>query len=325
MTRMIEGKRMERKKRKNFKHFGIYIGLTCILAFLLVACGTDRSEDEQTKLSVFYISKDYTTTVEVDYFTHTKPTETDTLLNELFVQLSLVSSDLNLNMPLNTLVQINQYYLANGQLQIDFADSYYQLQPLDEVLVRAAIVQTVVGLEGVESVFFTVNGNAILNSGEQVIGRMDANTFINSTGSQINTYEKTKVSIYFANEEGTMLLPVERTLVYSSNISKERLIVEQIIDGPANEDSFATVNPDTMVNSVRTQDGVCYVDLSKEFLTPLDQVSAETSIYSLVNSLIELSTTTKVQISIDGNTEGMYLGEISLDEVFVRNLEIIER
>lgn len=316
---------MERKKRKNFQHFGIYMGLTCILAFLLVACGTDRSEEEQTKLSVFYISKDYTTTVEMEYFTDTEQTDTETLLDELFVQLSLVSTDLNLNMPINSIVQINQYYLTNGQLQIDFMDSYYQMQPLDEVLVRAAIVQTVVGLDGVESVMFTVSGNPMLNSGEQVIGRMDANTFVNSTGSQINTYEKTKISIYFANEEGNMLLPVERTLVYSSNISKERLIVDQIIDGPANEESYATINPNTIVNSVRMQDGVCYVDLSEEFLTLLDSVSAEAAIYSLVNSLIELSTTTKVQITIDGITKGIYIGDISLDDVFVRNLEIIER
>lgn len=316
---------MKRKKRKMLIRKASYIGMTVLFVFLFVACGSNQEEIEQTILPIYYISKDYTTVVQSEYMTDTKLTETETLLDELFVQLSLVSVDLNINMPLNSLVQINYYTLVDKQLIIDFSAPYERLGDLDEILVRAAIVQTVTGLEGVESVLFTVEGNSILDAYDQVIGRMDASMFINNTGTKDNAYEKAIVPIYFANEEGTMLLPVERTLVYSSNVSRERLIVDQIIDGPANEDSYATLDPSTTVNSVVVQDGVCYVDLSEEFLNQLENISAETAIYSLVNSLIEVNTTTKVQISIDGNTKGIYLGEISLDTIFVRNLEIIER
>jgi germination protein M len=316
---------MKKIKRENLYKKGIYIAMICLFTILSVACGANQEQEAQTELAVFYISKDYTTIVKSEYYTDTKASETEILLDELFVQMSLVTNDLNLNMPLNSLVQINQYILTEEQLVIDFSDPYLRLESFDEILVRAAIVQTVTGLEGVDSVFFTVGGNPIVDSSEQVIGRMDANTFINSAETQINSFEKTAVQIYFANEEGTKLFPVDRTLVYSSNISMERLIVNQIIDGPANEDSFATIHPNTRVNSVIVQDGVCYVDLSEDFLNQIENVSAEVAIYSLVNSLVEVNTTNKVQISIDGYTRDMYLGEISLDTVFTRNLEVIER
>lgn len=316
---------MKKIKRENLYKKGIYIAMICLFTILSVACGANQEQEGQTELAVFYISKDYTTIVKSEYYTDTKTSETETLLDELFVQLSLVTNDLNLNMPLNSLVQINQYILTEEQLVIDFSEPYLRLESFDEILVRAAIVQTVTELEGVDSVFFTVGGNPIVDSSEQVIGRMDANTFINSAETQINSFEKTAVQIYFANEEGTKLFPVERTLVYSSNIPMERLIVNQIIDGPANEGSFATIHPNTRVNSVIVQDGVCYVDLSEDFLNQVENVSAEVAIYSLVNSLVEVSTTNKVQISINGYVRDMYLGEISLDTVFTRNLEIIER
>ena len=98
---------------------------------------------------------------------------------------------------------------------------------------------------------------------------MDQNTFINNTGAQINSYEKTTIQIYFSNEEGNALLPVQRTLVYSSNISMEKLVVDQIIVGPANAESFPTVNKETVVKSVTVKDGICYLDLSKDFLNQI--------------------------------------------------------
>jgi germination protein M len=315
-----------KKQNRKIKHvFCIRFLLIVGITLLFTSCATREAEEEQTELSIYYIDKEYTSVIETKYQTTTRIEETDQILKELLNQLSLPPNDVVLKTPLNSSFHVEKYILDKKQLSLDFSRGYEELEPLREVLIRAAIVQTLLQLEEVESVLFTIDGISIMDSMDQVIGRMDQNTFINTTGSQINSYEKVTIQIYFANEVGDALLPVQRMLVYSSNISMEKLVVDQIIVGPANADSFPTVNVETLVTSVTVKDGICYVNLSEEFLNQIEQVTAETTIYSIVNSLIEINNINKVQISVDSETEGVYIGNVSLGTVFERNLEIIER
>lgn len=315
------------KKQKNRLIRIFFVRLLLIIAILLIltSCATKETEEDITELSVFYLNKDNTGIIEKKYHTKTNLEDTEQILSELFDQLSLFSKEIKLKTPLNSSFYVKEYVLEKKQLAIDFSTGYGELAPIHEVLTRAAIVQTFLQLEEIETVLFTVNEISITDSKDQVIGRMDQNTFINNTGAQINSYEKTTIQIYFSNEEGNALLPVQRTLVYSSNISMEKLVVDQIIVGPANAESFPTVNKETVVKSVTVKDGICYLDLSKEFTNQIEQVTPEAKIYSIVNSLIEVNNINKVQISIDGVREGVYIENISLSTMFERNLEIIER
>ena len=155
---------------------------------------------------------------------------------------------------------------------------------------------------------------------------MNADQFIDNAGNEINTYEKVKLTLYLADEEGDNLKAVTRTVVYNSNISMERLVVDQLIAGPSeNESAFPTINPDTRVVSVNVQDGICYVNFDSAFLTQIYNVTSEVAIYSLTNSLVELTNVNKVQISINGDSNVNYKENISLSTVFERNLEIVEQ
>ena len=46
-------------------------------------------------------------------------------------------------------------------------------------------------------------------------------------------------------------------------------------------------------------------------------------IYSIVNSLSELSTINKVQISVKGDTSGVYRDSFPLDKLYERNLDYV--
>lgn len=100
--------------------------------------------------------------------------------------------------------------------------------------------------------------------------------------------------------------------------------MEELIRGPANEETYPTINPETKVNNVTVQDGVCYVNLSESFLTQMTNVTSEVTIYSITNSLVELPNVNKVQISINGDTSGTYREKIPFSTIFERNLELIE-
>ncbi|MDE7260356.1 MAG: GerMN domain-containing protein, partial [Lachnospiraceae bacterium] len=167
-------------------------------------------------------------------------------------------------------------------------------------------------------------GEPLTDSSGNAIGTMSADLFIDNAGNEINAYEKVNLHLYFANEDGSGLVEENRrNVVYSSNISLEKLVVEKLIEGPMAEGAYPTINPETKVISVTIKDGICYVNLNEAFLNQPYNVSADVTIYSLTNSLVELSNVNKVQISINGETNVSYRENVALSSVFERNLDLL--
>ena len=71
--------------------------------------------------------------------------------------------------------------LKDGRLTIDFNDAYKQMDDTREVLLRAAVVQTMTQITDVREVVFTVAGEALLNSENQAVGS-DACLFVYQFG-----------------------------------------------------------------------------------------------------------------------------------------------
>lgn len=250
---------------------------------------------------------------------------TGCLVEELLVQLGTISEKLEYKAPLAAEYSLLEYNIAGEQLTLVF-DANYRDQPITtEVLMRAAIVRTLTQIEGISYVAFQINSEPLTDAMGGVIGLMSADQFIDNAGNEINTYEKVKLTLYLANKDGDKLKTVSRSVVYSSNIPMERLVVEQLIAGPGNDEpAFPTMNPDTRLISVNVKDGICYVNLDSNFLTQVYHVTSDVTIYSITNSLVELSNINKVQLSVNGDTSVNYRENISLSMVFERNLELVE-
>ena len=156
------------------------------------------------------------------------------------------------------------------------------------------------------------------------VGIMTADTFIENAGNEINAYEKVDLRLYFANEEGNLLVEEsQRNVVYNSNIAMEKLVVEKLIEGPKAEGSYPTINPTTKIISVTVKDGICYVNLDEAFQNQPYNVTSDVTIYSITNSLVELPNVNKVQISIKGESNISYRENVSLNNVFERNLDLL--
>ncbi len=237
--------------------------------------------------------------------------------------LSGVPADVSLKSPIDSETGIQSIRYLSGQVTIDFKGDYLLAEPMTEVLRRAAIVKTLVQIDGVEGIAFTVEGIPITDSKQVAIGLMTDDTFVSNPGAEINAYETTKVQVYFTDETGEVLVGRTENVGYISNISMERLVVDRVIAGPLNNRAYPTVSPTLKVLNVTTKDGICYVNLDDSFLTKTLKVSDEVVIYSFVNSLTELPNVSKVQFMIDSETEVTFGDHIYLSEPFERNLEII--
>ncbi len=302
--------------------------LVCLTIYmlLLVLClegCTAANPKEQSGFQVYYINKQETKVIAEPYEPEGQTTEE--LIIEMLAVLETDPQNTELKKPIDVKTNVLDYSLAEGQLVIDFDENYYTEDAAREVLCRAAIVKTMCQIDGVDCVSFIIKGEPLRDTNEKTISVMTAESFIDNTGNEINSYEKANLNLYFANETGTALIQTVETVAYSSNISMEKLVTEQVIEGPKEKGMRPTVTPTTKILGATIKDGICYLNLSADFLTLSYPVSEEMVIYSLVNSLTELPNVNKVQISIDGESD-MYFGDhILMSTIFERNLEIVEK
>ena len=107
-----------------------------------------------------------------------------------------------------------------------------------------------------------------------------------------------------------------------NNVSMEQLIVESLIH---TEEFHSPIPAGTSVLKTVTKDQICYVDFSKEFLDPLENVSGEVTVYAIVNSLAERPGVNRVQFSVDGKPITNFRSNIDFSQPIGRNLDLIEK
>ena len=290
---------------------------------LLTACGNRQQEQEGTAYKIYYVNNEETKIVEREYVSGT--TDGRLLMEELLEQLTHISEKMDYETLLGKEISVEGHTLDNGLLTLDFGESYHNLKGTREILVRASIVRTLTQIPEVERMAFTVRGEQLTDAAGAAVGVMAADTFIENAGNEINAYEKVDLKLYFANETGDSLVEENRrNVVYNSNISLEKLVVEKLVEGPTTEGAYPTVNPTTKIVSVNVKDGTCYVDLNNDFLSQPYNVASDVTIYSITNSLVELSNVNRVQISVNGESNISYRENMSLNNVFERNLDILD-
>lgn len=299
--------------------------LICVLlSSVLCACnGSSALTLEDGAYRVFYINKQGTEIKSINYM----PQNTDKadLVSELIVRMETNPDSKELFTCITSDVEIESVLISDRTLTIDFSEKYNNLSATREVLTRAAVVRTLSQIEDIDYVRFTVAGEELYNRTGDVVGLMTGDMFIDNEGKEINTYDVGSFILYYANEDGTGLVSVNKTIEYSSSVALEKVVAEQIIKGPETPDEGnPTVNPSTQILNVTVKDGTCYVNLSEGFLTQTYTVNPNVTVYSLVNSLTELNNINKVQISVNGESEISFGDKVSLDEPFARNLDLLE-
>ncbi len=300
--------------------------MKCVLLFLLGAllagCSGEQAQSGENAVKLYYVANTETKVVMQEY--DMQATDTEAQLAEMAEVLAVIPEKLEYKPPLSMGFSLLGYELMGNMLILDVDSEYQRMKPTTEVLVRAALVRSFSQIEGVSYVSITVEGESLHDNLGNVVGPMRAAQFIDNAGSEINTTEEIRLKLYFANETGDALVVLNRTLAYNTNISVEKLVVEQILagTGPTETGCFPTIGADVELISVTTKDGVCYVNLSEEFLTPGLAVSPEVTIYSVVNSLTELVNINKVQILINGEDNVTYREKYNFTTLFERNLDL---
>ncbi len=296
--------------------------LVVVSSLLVVGCSGDTSDDSEDEgFKLYYINQEGTRLETVSY--ELESSETDDRIQEIYKAMCEDREDMVSVIP--TGVKVISYSLSEEILTLNFGTYYSSMDSVTEIFLRSAVVLTLTQLEDISYVTFNINGQPLKDANGNTIGTMKASNFIDKVGNTLNNYESTTVTLYFANLKGNALRTEIRTGVYDSSKSLERYIVEQIIKGSASDGSYRTVSKQLEIRSINTNNGICYIDFSDEFLRGTSSVKDEIMIYSIVNSLTELSYISKVQISVEGEVDVTLHNKISLNTLFLRDLSYMEK
>lgn len=298
--------------------------------FLFAACNKeDEAQTTENEYQIYYCNSEETELVGVPY--QASSTATNDLIHELMEAMEKEPKSLKYKKVKPDAVKLLTFETNdNQQLTMHFSKEYTGLSGVPEILFRAAVVKMMCQIEDVEYVEFYIEDQPLMKTVEKPYGFMTADDFIDNTGKETNFSQNVTMSLYFANEKGDGLKEVRVNVKYDGTVSLEQLIIQRLIDGPSaieglDEDIVqATIPKGTVIQKTSVRDNVCYVYFNSELLAWQSNITDEVAIYSIVNSLCEMSTISKVQFMIDGSTVATYHEKIPFDGFFERNLDLVE-
>ncbi len=311
------------KPLRRYRRFWLLLGMLFFPVLLMTGCS--HAEQKGTAVDISYLNKKETKLVAETHYLES--TDTKDMIVEVLTLLCSVPDNKELKATLTSGINIITYSYDGEQVIVSLGEKYKELSGTTEVLTRAALVRSLTNIPDVNYVMLTVNGESLTDLSGNAIGAMTADMFVNNAGTQVEKVEsKVTLRLYFANETGDGLVAVNRELTHNadlSNVPMEKLVVEQLISGPASDETFPTVSPDTKLVNITVKDSVCYLTFDSTMLTAVNNVTTDVTIYSIVNSLVELSNINKVQISIDGNKDGKFRDKYEASTIFERNLSLV--
>ena len=310
--------------KKRILRAAVFICILLLSSFGVAGCSKKEEKAEGTYIS--YINKSETRLVKETHKLAGKDVKEKIV--EVLTLLCKVPENKELKATLTSGINVIAYTFEEDLVTVSLSEKYREMPRTTEVLTRAAIVRSLTAIDGVKRVMITINGEPLTDASGNVIGVMTADMFIDNAGEKVKEENiKTTLRLYFANEEGNALIAVNREISHNadlSNVSMEKIVLEQLIKGPANNETYPVISPVTKIVSVTVKDGVCHINFDSAFETAVNNVATDVTIYSIVNSLSELNTVNKVQISIDGDTDNKFRDKYEFSTVFERNLSLVK-
>ena len=305
------------KKMRNY----LTLFLLMIMCLLCLGCGRENGQNgADSGYTIYYLNASGNQLVGNPY--EPQAVDQETLVQELMAALNTVPTDLECQSAIPSQVEKMSFRVEANVLHL-YADANYALMDsVKEILCRAALTKTLTQIPGIDYLTIYCAEQPIMDGAGNPVGMLAASDFVDSI-RDVNSFEKTEMTLYFANEAGDMLVAEKREVMRSTNTSVEKLIVEQLIEGPKGIGRFATMPKDVKLLSVSVNETVCSINLDAAFLNNTLEVKEYIPIYSIVNSLSELSTVSRVQIRINGSEDAVFRDLIPLSTVFVRNYDYI--
>ena len=130
--------------------------LCLIWSFMMIGCSSD---DKGTAMNIYYLNLDGNALVQEEYFR--KAEEGQAAISEVLNALRNPGDIKDFQTTIPASLEIKSFRLKDQILELTFREEYLELTKSAEVLLRAAVVQTMVQLPEVKYVSFYIGKNRL--------------------------------------------------------------------------------------------------------------------------------------------------------------------
>lgn len=274
------------------KALGIFFAL---IAFaFLGACGGNKTEDKSGYLQVYYAyTEGNRNKGELIGMLDVSLTGDGDALHIALAKLmeNPASETMVSAFPEN--VRIISYEPEDDSIAVNLNQSYRKMSPVEKTIANACLVLTLCRLEDISTVSIYVE-DALIES------ELTADDIILPNYEETE-YEK-QLTLYFADKANSFLEKEKHLLTIGQNKQLVEYVIDELVRGPQNNNLRETLPMGTKILSIEVKKNICIVDLSKEFLLNKPETAAgeRVAIYSIVNSITEITGIEAVQILVEG-------------------------
>lgn len=292
------------KTAKRISAFSAMLILMLTAVLLLAGCGMTAKPAEETAPEgpqVYYVNNDMTglrnTPVEIK-------SKGDAMISDMF--LSLRNGDFpDGRSAVPESLELDHTAWQEKTLVLYLNGDYPEVGTMQESLLRAALVKSMLSVAEADSVVINVNGNPLTNEYDAEVGNISADDFID-TVMQNETEEEIELTLYFGEGSEPLLSPEER---YTSieegydTAALAKMAVSLLIGGPQKESLRNVIPAGTEATDVTVTDGICYVNLNDTFGNQELDYSYRLPVYSIVNTLCAIPGINMVQLTVNGSAD----------------------
>lgn len=214
-----------------------------------------------------------------------------------------------------------RFVIVDGEtVWVDFSEEYGELSGINLTLADYCIALTLCQLPEIENVKITVAGETVHNRNRQTLREGDV--LLSGIEEEPDTF---LAALYFPDSSAKALTVEYRQVVRAEDQDAVDVVMAELLRGPMEGAGSRSLPPGTRARSISVRDGICYVDLSKEFVINAPQTTEEAGLmlYALVNTLCVRSGVSQVQLLVEGETIDFY-GTVSVRTPLSANFELVD-
>lgn len=176
-----------------------------------------------------------------------------------------------------------------------------------QILSLMGVINTLCALEEIDRVEFAVDGNLLINYGSLTIpGPLLPDERV--VGPVRTALGERDITIYLAEDNDAALVPLPTRLKQSGSFTDAEMIVRVLLADAGTNGLGTHIPKGTVLKSISIDRGICWVDLSKEYLSKPEDLRAAGRV--IAASLCELDDVSMVYITVEGAVPANHDGSL---------------
>ncbi len=210
---------------------------------------------------------------------------------------------------------VPSYTLSEDTLILHFTRDFAELSGMELTVAAGCLARTFLGLTGAKTLVLTAEGGLLDGESSMTVTLKDL-------GLRDDTQDRLHgdFTVYYADEAQRYLVAQSISLFLTAREELPMLLLEQMCLQPQDPALRSPLPEGTQILSAVNEDGICTVDLSREFInrrfySPSAQLL---SIFSMVNTLTALPEIDRVEFTVEGELL-LRVGSISIPGPLARD------